>query len=39
MWASVIAVAEEIKAGRFEVLESGTPGASLNGVFGGFGPM
>lgn len=33
MWASVISAAEEIKEGRFDVLASGVPGATLNSIF------
>jgi 2-methylisocitrate lyase-like PEP mutase family enzyme len=33
MWASIIAAANEIKQGRFDVLGSGTPGSELNKMF------
>jgi 2-methylisocitrate lyase-like PEP mutase family enzyme len=38
MWATVVAAANEIKQGRFDVLGSGTPGAELNKIFARFAP-
>lgn len=36
MWASAIAAARELKEGRFDVLGSGIPGASLDAMFRSF---
>jgi 2-methylisocitrate lyase-like PEP mutase family enzyme len=33
MWASAISAARELKEGRFDVLGSGIPGASLDAMF------
>jgi 2-methylisocitrate lyase-like PEP mutase family enzyme len=35
-WGAMLKVAEEIKRGSFEGLASGTPGKTLNGIFGEF---
>ena len=35
-WSAMVTAAEQIKAGSFNGLKSGTTGAQLNGIFGGF---
>jgi len=35
-WGAMLKAAESMKAGRFDGLDAGVPGKSLNGIFGGF---